>query len=123
MVQKEILETVKDERITVFVVWTPVLREDDRRAAVQAIANVTDERAHHFWDPDKSLGFAFGKAVTLPRGRELAWDVYFVFDSKSEWGDPTTTPANWMHQLGNDDRTLDGNKLRVTIEKLLGTAE
>ena len=118
--QREILDTVKDERISVFVVWTPVLREDDRRAAVKSIANITDERVQHFWDPDKNLGLALGKSVTLPRGRKLAWDVYFVFDSKSEWGDEPPVPALWMHQLGNDDKTLDGGRLCVAIDKLLG---
>ncbi len=117
--QQEILEAVTDERLKVYVVWTPVLREDDRQAAVNAIGKVFDERASHFWDADKSLGFALGKTVTLPRERELAWDVYFVFNVQAEWGDNPPKPEDWMHQLGTDKRKLDGEKLRVSIEKLL----
>jgi hypothetical protein len=119
VVQQEILEAVTDERLKVYVVWTPVLREDDRQAAVKAIGEVSDERASHFWDADKSLGFALGKTVTLPRERELAWDVYFVFNAQAEWGDTPPKPTDWMHQLGTDERKLDGEKLRASIEKLL----
>ena len=121
--QKEILEAVTDEKLKVYVVWTPVLQEDDRQAAVKAIGNVPDERASHFWDADKSLGFSFGKFITLPRGRELAWDVYFVFDEAAEWIEGPPKPTYWMHQLGTDARKLRGDTLRVSIENLLRTSE
>jgi len=123
VVQQEVLERIADSKVRVFFVWTPVLREDDRYSAVKAIANLTDERALHFWDPDKSLGMSLGEAVVLPRGRELAWDVYFVFDSRSQWTDLPPNPAEWMHQLGIDDRTLDGGRLRIAVENLLKSVE
>ena len=119
MVQKTILDEITDEKIKLYVVWTPVLQEDDRQAAVKAIGHVSDKRAVHFWDADKSLGHSLGKVVTLPRERTLAWDVYFAFDPKAKWGDDPPTPATWMHQLGTDKRTLDGDKLRASVEDLL----
>ena len=123
MVQKEILEAVNHEKLKVYVVWTPVLKEDDRQAAVKAIAQISDERASHFWDADKSLGLSLGNVVTLPRDRNLAWDVYFAFDETATWGDMPPKPASWMHQLGMDARTLDGDSLRMSVERLLGTSE
>ena len=123
MVQKKILEAVTDEKIKVYVVWTPVLQEDGRQAAVNAIGHVPDERAIHFWDADKSLGFSLGTVVTLPRERELAWDVYFAYDKKAKWDEVPPKPSDWMHQLGNDERTLDGEKLRTTVEQLVAAAE
>lgn len=119
MVQKAILDVLKDEKIKVYVVWTPVLLEDNRPSAVQAIGHVSDQRAVHFWDADKSLGRGLGKIVTLPRERKLAWDVYFAFDPKATWGDGPPKPATWMHQLGSDERKLDGARLRVAVEELL----
>ena len=121
--QQEILEVVNDEKLTVYVVWTPVLQEDDRQAAIKAIGKVPDERATHFWDADKSLGFSLGRTVTLPRERQLAWDVYFVFDADAEWGDGPPQPSDWMHQLGTDERKLDGEKLRNAVESLLQPSE
>ena len=123
MVQEKILEAVKHEELRVYVVWTSVLQEDDRQAAVKAIGKVPDERAIHFWDADKSLGFSLGKTVVLPRGRELAWDVYFAFERTAKWDEVPPKPADWMHQLGTDQRTLDGNKLRQAIEELLKESE
>ena len=123
MVQQEILESVANEKLKVYVVWTPVLQEDNRQAAAEAMRLVPDNRAVHFWDAAKSLGFSMGKVVTLPRERKLAWDVYFVFDSKAKWSDVPPKPADWMHQLGTDERTLDGEKLRMAVEKLLKASE
>ncbi|MEO2016249.1 MAG: hypothetical protein ABGZ53_17965 [Fuerstiella sp.] len=114
---------MKSNKIKVYVVWTPVLREDDRASVADATALIEDDRVSHFWDGGKSLGLSFGTIVTLPRGRKLAWDVYFAFSADAEWGDTPPTPADWMHQLGVDDQTLDGNKLRVAIEALLKTME
>lgn len=119
MVQQQILAAIDDERLRVYVVWTPVLKEDNRQAAVKAKANVTDPRAVHFWDADKSLGTALGEIVTLPRGRTLAWDVYFVFDRDVQWHDEPPQPAAWMHQLGVDERTLDGDRLARSIATLM----
>ncbi|MCH8047983.1 MAG: hypothetical protein IID44_30180 [Planctomycetes bacterium] len=119
MVQTTILDAIADEKIKIYVVWTPVLLEDNRQAAIQAIGNVSDQRAVHFWDADKSLGNSLGKIVTLPRERKLAWDVYFAFDPQATWGDDPPQPATWMHQLGSDERKLDGARLRVAVEELL----
>ena len=119
MVQQDILEAVADENMKVYVVWTPVLQEDNRQAAAEMMRLIPDSRAVHFWDEDKSLGFLLGTTVTLPRGRDLAWDVYFAFDATAKWGDVPPQPANWMHQLGLDERTLDGDTLRAAVVKLL----
>lgn len=121
--QQQILAAIGDEQLRVYVVWTPVLKEDNREAAVMARASMTDPRVMHFWDADKSLGNSLGKIVTLPRGRKLAWDVYFVFDANAEWRDVPPQPTDWMHQLGIDDRTLDGDCLKQSVTKLLEIAE
>ena len=119
MVRENILEALKTDKVKVYVVWTPVLREDDRARASKATQVIQDARTQHFWDDDKSLGLSFGEIVTLPRKRTLAWDTYFVFDQKAEWNVQPPVPANWMHQLGIDEKTLDGEKLRTSVEELL----
>ena len=118
MVREQILESLKTDNVKVYVVWTPVLREDDRMNADNATQLIQHDRAQHFWDDDKSLGLSFGKIVTLPRERTLAWDVYFLFDQEAEWKNQPPAPIEWMHQLGIDEKTLDGDKLRTTVEKL-----
>lgn len=115
MVQNDVLAALQSDKVKVYVVWTPVLQEDNGQAADQAVAGVPDVRATHFWDPEKSLGFALGRTVTLPRGRKLAWDVYFAFDAQAKWGNEPPTPAFWMHQLADDERKLDGKQLKRQI--------
>ncbi len=119
MVRKNILETLKSDKIRVYVVWTPVLREDERAKVSDVTELIEGDRVQHFWDEDKSLGLSFGKIVTLPRERTLAWDVYFLFGGQATWSDQLPQPADWMHQLAVDDRKLDGEKLQASVEKLL----
>ena len=61
--------------------------------------------------------------MDLPKRRgvrlKLAWDVYFAFDAKSKWKDAPPKPDTWMHQLGQDSRRLDADKLREAVKKLL----
>ena len=57
----------------------------------------------------------------MPRGRKLAWDVYFAFDAKAKWGDAPPTPAFWMHQLANDERKLDGERFKDQVLEALRT--
>ena len=119
MVRERVLETLKTEKIKVYVVWTSVLREDERAKVADVTGLIEDDRVQHFWDEDKSLGLSFGRIVTLPRERTLAWDVYFLFGGQATWSDQLPLPADWMHQLAVDDRKLDGEKLQVSVEKLL----
>jgi hypothetical protein len=118
-----ILEAVRDEDLKVYVVWSAVLEEDVQRAAVNAMGYIPDQRAVHFWDADKSLALSLGKVITLPGEWDLAWDVYLAFDRRSTWNDLPPKPNDWMHQLGYDERRLDGAKLRTTIESLLKTTD
>ncbi|MCH8273233.1 MAG: hypothetical protein IH851_00385 [Armatimonadetes bacterium] len=117
--QEQVLNKIGSNKLKVSVVWTPVLGGDNRRAAQDAVKLVPDKRATHYWDADKSLGLSYGKIVELPRGGKLAWDIYFVHDGKAEWKDGPPKPDYWMHQLGRDERRLDGDKLREAVQKIM----
>ena len=51
--------------------------------------------------------------------REHAWDIYFVFAAGGEWHDTPPMPDDWQHQLGRDERSLDGDKLRESIISIM----
>jgi hypothetical protein len=123
-VVQEALGKIDSSKLTAFVVWTPRYPGDSRAKALSSMKLVSDKRALHFWDGSGWLGRHYGNALTLPAKRKFAWDVYFVFDSKARWDKAPPPPTNWMHQLGQDDqRRLDGDKLREIVEGLLKGAK
>ncbi len=120
MVHQEVLEQVDSDDLSVFAVWMPVLGSDNAAAGKDAESLLPDDRVTHYWDGDNSLGKLYGRLLTLPRGRQLAWDIYFVYAPGVTWEQEPPLPTQWMHQLGRDERSLNGETLRGTIRELLG---
>ena len=120
MVREKVLEQVDSEDLTVLAVWMPVLGSDNAASGKQAESLLPDDRVTHYWDGDNSLGKLYGRLLTLPRGRQLAWDIYFVYAPGVRWEEEPPLPTQWMHQLSRDERQLDGDTLRGTILELLG---
>ena len=126
MVQKKVLSQVGSKKLSVFVVWLPMVAGDSRDKAAESMKAVTDARAKHFWDGKREVGKAFSEHIKLPKGQELfaAWDYYALFDAAAKWADPAPAPSKWMHQLTDIEpaRWLDGDKFRLAAEKLLKAA-
>src|SRR5262245_54291545 len=121
-VQKTVLQKIHSDKLRVLVVWTPVLPWDNRDKALAAAKLIPDKRSTHLWDKARRLGKGYGKVLKLPGGGTLAWDVYMVFDAKALWKETSPAPPDWMHQLGQDSRRLDADKLRQEIDRLLQVA-
>ncbi len=120
MVSENVLAKIPSKDLAVHVVWTPVLGSDNEQEAIQADHLFPDRRATFYWDGAQDLGLSYGRTIELPRGRQLAWDIYFVYGPDVEWQEAVPLPTEWNHQLGDDDRLLgDGSKLRTAIENLL----
>lgn len=114
------MEKIPDEDLSVYVVWMPVLKSDNFDATAAAQKLIPDVRALHYWDAEQSLGKAYGSVLELPRGRELAWDIYFAYDGGTVWGEEVPRPTQWAHQLGRGSRALgDGSRLREILRTLL----
>ncbi len=120
MVHEKVLEQVESDDLSVIAVWMPVLKSDDAAAGKDAESLLPDDRVTHYWDGDNSLGKLYGRLLTLPRGRQLAWDIYFVYAPGIRWEEEPPLPTQWMHQLGRDERLLNADTLRGTLLELLG---
>ncbi len=124
MVLDSVLQQVPSPDLAVHVVWTPVLPTDSYEEARRAHILLPDPRARFYWDADQDLGLVYGRTVDLPRGRDLAWDIYFVFGPDAVWEETVPVPDAWSHQLGQDARHLgDGTDLRNAIQKHLPEPE
>jgi hypothetical protein len=123
VVREDVLEQVDSEDLSVIAVWMPVLGSDNADEGIKAESLLPDDRATHYWDEDRNLGNLYGRLLTLPRNRKLAWDIYFVYAPGVRWEDQPPLPTFWMHRLGNDERFLDGTELRQAVQRLLPVEE
>ena len=109
--QSSVLATIKDVSLRAYVVWVPILPDDNRAAAIGSSALVPDGRAAHFWDELRSLPGPFALVLGLPEAWP-AWDVYLAYGAGASWDEAPPAPVFWHHQLGDD----------VTAPKLNGAA-
>ena len=120
MVRESLGEKFADDNIAFFIVYIPMLRSDNREAAVRSLKDWEDPRYKVYWDGDKEIGKAYGKTMDLPGGA-AAWDIYFLYDGEAKWKDGAPKPNFWMHQLGYFDKSnkLDGETMRSELKKIL----
>ena len=122
MVRDDLAKKYADEGIAFFIVYLPMLRTDDRDAAVERLKDWDDDRFMFYWDGDREIAQAFGKTLEMPARHPVAWDIYFLFDREAKWKDGAPMPDYWMHQLGlygRDERLLNGEKLQKELGKIL----
>ena len=123
VVQKDVLESLDSKKLAAYVVWIPMLLKDNKTTAEASTSLVSDPRALQYWDGDRSLGKAYGKVVKLPNKKQIAWDVYFDYGPDAVWGDAPPIPKEWMHQLGDDDRCLNPDKLHEIVKNEVSSIE
>jgi hypothetical protein len=115
MVERRVLERLRDRKVAVYVLWVPISKLDTRALADRAAALLTDSRGRHFWTGDQQIAQAFAKPLGLARGP--AWDVYLVYGPDALWTDGVPAPAAYMHRLGNDlPRERRFNALKLADE-------
>lgn len=118
----EAVKKVGAADLRAYVVWVPILPDDDAAAAARAAQRFTDPRVIHYWDEGRALGDALGETLALPsreagRAHGAAWDVYLVYGRGARWGE---APSSWMQQLDGLPVTrapkLNGDALRARLE-------
>jgi len=118
MIQRYLLEEVKDPRLAVYVVWGPMQEADKPEVAKQMLVHAPDSRAVHYWTPTADLAKQFSK----PLNTEMAaWDVIFFFGPDARWTVPPK-PADYAHQWGTKlplEHQFSGEKLADQVRKLL----
>lgn len=102
--------------------WTSIYGTDNLDMAKEGAEILRDPRVRNYYEAKPDLVATFGKIVVLPRDTPLAYDVYFLYDAKSEWGALPPDPIDWWHQIIDGPRYLDGNDMKAAIEKLLAAS-
>jgi hypothetical protein len=119
VIREEVLARLNDKRLAAFCVFVPMVKDDSRGAASEAAGRLKEAGVVSYWDGERELARAIARVVALPKGNTTAWDVYFVYDAGTDWGEAPPAPKFWMHQLAEDERLLDGEKFRAAVQKEL----
>ena len=114
------LDRIASPALRVFAIWEPILQTDTEQTARRATVLLDDPRVDHYWTATTDVGTAFQPAIGL--ATEPAWDVYLLYDGRTEWVDRPPKPRVFMHQLAGrlpDASLLDAEKLAGHIRDLL----
>ena len=121
VIQKQVLDKIKDPKIRVLVVWVPMLAFDTQPPDKETLAIVSDGRAKHFWDEKRVTPGLVAATLGLPDGK-LAWDVYMVFRPGVRFDRTAPKPDYWEHQLTGVTQAprLDGDRFASKLRSILG---
>ncbi|HBY62408.1 MAG TPA: hypothetical protein DEH78_21505 [Solibacterales bacterium] len=100
---EDLLKSMPDRDLRVFVVWEPVLDSDTGPPGDKAQARVTDPRARQYWDAKLRLSEAARKTLlkdpapvigkeSLVTG-EIVWDFIALFPPGVTWKGDFPVPA------------------------------
>jgi len=119
-VHDSVLSAHPDADLRVLIVFSAILKTDDRESAAKLARELDDPRARFFWDADKAVGKALKARLGVGRAG-FAWDVYCFFDKDAEWTDELPEPARWAHQLaGADPDHYYGGRIGETLRAWTG---
>jgi hypothetical protein len=120
---EKVLKEVTDERVKVYVIWDPIFGGDFNGEAKKLSNRFPDKRVTYFKDPDSLSGTLW--ETVLKTEREIAWDVYLLYNAGAEWGKEPPQPDYWMHQLGGVTKAprLNTPKFIAELKALLDKLE
>jgi mercuric ion transport protein len=98
-IQKTVLEKVKDKNISVIIIWTNMLKTDDKSSAYKAASLFKDPNIIQFFDADNKFGDVVAQRLN-PQGKK-AWDIYMFFDMDTQWNKDFPRPFEYVHQLSS----------------------
>ena len=119
VIQREVLDTIKDPSVRVFIAWVPILASDKNAPDGDTLSLAQDKRATHYWDEKGRLPRLFQKTLGLsPRP---AWDVYLIYPPGVKWDQEPPKPVYWQHQLGGVTSApfLDGKSFAEELRQVL----
>jgi len=117
---QQVLKDIPDANLMAYIIWLPVLPSDDLEAAIERSGEFSDPRVTYFWDSNLLTGKLWKPILDIPR--QVAWDVYLIYDAKAQWKDKLPPPDFWMHQLGGVTKApqLEVDGFEKKARKMLG---
>lgn len=107
--------------VRVYAVWMPILEHDDEASAAEASSTLIDQRARHFWNPDRAIGRETARVLRVQDKLEIAWDLFLVYGPDASWTAPgMPDPSAWMHRLSapEDPRWMSVERMQRVVNAL-----
>lgn len=132
-VRAAVLESRPDAELSVHIVWSGILVDDDVEAAHRASTLFDDERVHQYADMSRAVGAQMASHMAMPslasiaerngsdpatfertfrrdyvHGPAAAFDTAFFYGPNASWfaDSPLPVPAHWVTQL--DPHVFEG---------------
>ena len=88
---EELLKREKADKLTVLVVWEPILASDWRRPTRPVLGRIPDQRVIQFWDKDHLVAKQldqqiFNSQPSCCRHEGVLWDLVAVYPRRVQWG-------------------------------------
>lgn len=96
-VQQTVIERMREKDISVIIVWTNMLKADDKENAFKAASMFKDPSIVQYFDSENKFGDLVARRLN-PKG-EKAWDIYMFFDKEDQWSNSIPRPFEYAHQL------------------------
>jgi mercuric ion transport protein len=96
-VQETVLKMKGEKDISMIIVWTNMMKSDDKENAFKAASMFKDPSIAQYFDPENTFGDLVARRLN-PKG-EKAWDIYMFFDGDEQWSSSIPRPFDYAHQL------------------------
>jgi len=88
---EEVLQREKSDRLTVLVVWEPILASDWSRPTRPVLGRISDQRVMQFWDKDHLIAKQLDQQLSTVqpsccRHEGVLWDLVAVYPRGVQWG-------------------------------------
>ena len=103
------MDKVKDQDVSVYAVWLPILGIDSKASLPMATNRFSDPRVRQYWDAKAELNSSY---ASIFKTDDAVWDVYMLYDRNAEWKEKPPAPVYMMDKIGLEgSRQLDGAEL------------
>jgi hypothetical protein len=125
ILERYVLDEIKNPRLAVYVVWEPVEGSDTEEAAAMSSRILKDPRAVQFLARDRFVGESFAPA--LGSSGTPAWDVFLLFPAGARWDGTVPVPlyltSNRPDLEPSPSRPrLNGKTIAAKVEQALAAA-
>ena len=86
---QRLLDEQRDQKISVFVIWEPVLPTDLAAPSTRTLARISDLKASQYWDKGRLISRALGETDD----NSIVWDYVAVYQPGKLWDQAPPEPV------------------------------